>query len=83
MNNPNISSIPSRRTSDTHIFKMITLRLYSFVFVADQYDLVLPENAPHGVYFMEIGLYHAESGRRPDVDFSDKGIALDQIRVGN
>ena len=51
--------------------------------IEDQYKLVMPENAPHGVYFMEIGLYNAETGSRLDVDFSDKGIILGQIRVGN
>lgn len=51
--------------------------------IDDQYKLVMPENAPHGVYFMEIGLYNAETGSRLDVEFSDKGIVLGQIRVGN
>ena len=35
--------------------------------VVDEYQIVLPEDAPPGVYPVEVGLYVAENGRRLQV----------------
>ena len=48
--------------------------------IPDQHQLTLPENAPPGVYFVEIGVYHPDTGRL-SVNFSDKGVVLGQVRV--
>lgn len=49
--------------------------------IEDQYELTLPDTAPPGVYFVEIGLYDADTHDRLTVNFSDKGIVLGQVRV--
>ena len=50
--------------------------------IPDQHQLTLPEDAPPGVYFVEIGVYDPQSGSRLPVGFSDKGVVLGQVRVG-
>jgi hypothetical protein len=47
----------------------------------DAYVLTLPDNAPPGVYFVEIGVYDRETFDRLPVNFSDKGVVLGQVRV--
>lgn len=49
--------------------------------VEDEYQLVLPEDAPEGVYFVEVGIYDGETYERLQVNFSPKGIVLGQVRV--
>ena len=49
--------------------------------IEDAYALTLPEDAPPGTYFVEIGIYDSKTGSRLDVSFSDKGIVLGQVRV--
>ena len=49
--------------------------------IEDHYTLTLPPDAPLGVYFVEIGLYDSKTGKRLQVEFSDKGIVLGQVRV--
>ncbi len=49
--------------------------------VEDSYQLTLPDQAPPGVYFVEIGLYDPATFKRLPVNFSDKGIVLGQIKV--
>ena len=51
--------------------------------IEDAYALTLPESAPEGVYFVEIGLYDPAENDRLMVNFSDKGIVLGQVRVGS
>ena len=50
--------------------------------IADEYTLTLPETAPPGTYFVEIGFYDPDTYSRLRVNFSDKGIVLGQVRVG-
>ena len=47
----------------------------------DHYSLTLPDNAPAGVYFLEIGLYDPVTLDRLQVNLSDRGIVLGQISV--
>jgi hypothetical protein len=49
--------------------------------IEDRYALTLPTDAPPGIYFVEIGIYDSQTGSRLDVEFSDKGIVLGQVRV--
>ena len=49
--------------------------------IEDEHELTLPENAPLGVYFIEIGLYDDDTHDRLKVNFSDQGIILGQVRV--
>lgn len=49
--------------------------------IEDRYELTLPESAPAGVYFVEIGLYDPDTNDRLKVNFSDKGVVLGQVRV--
>ena len=49
--------------------------------IEDEYTLTLPETAPPGTYFVEIGFYDPETYSRLRVNFSDKGIVLGQVRV--
>ncbi len=49
--------------------------------VEDHYQLTLPDQAPPGVYFVEIGLYDPATFKRLPVNFSDKGIVLGQVKV--
>ncbi|MEZ4664999.1 MAG: hypothetical protein R2911_46325, partial [Caldilineaceae bacterium] len=49
--------------------------------IEDVYELTLPESAPAGVYFVEIGLYDPDTHDRLKVNFSDKGVVLGQVRV--
>lgn len=49
--------------------------------VADIHELTLRPEAPPGVYFVEIGVYGAETGKRLKVDGSDKGIVLGYVKV--
>ena len=47
----------------------------------DQHQLVLPPEAPAGIYFVEIGIYDAKTFDRLPVNFSTEGIILGQIKV--
>ncbi|MEA3336417.1 MAG: hypothetical protein U9R25_10940 [Chloroflexota bacterium] len=49
--------------------------------IEDHYTLTLPPDAPPGVYFVEIGIYDPATNDRLQVDFSDKGIILGQVKV--
>lgn len=49
--------------------------------VEDHHVLVLPAEAPSGTYFVEIGLYDPATFDRLQVNFSDKGIVLGQVKV--
>jgi hypothetical protein len=49
--------------------------------IEDHYELMLPESAPPGIYFVEIGIYDPDTNDRLMVNFSDKGIVLGQVRV--
>ncbi len=49
--------------------------------IEDQYEMTLPDDAPSGVYFVEIGLYDGETYKRLKVNFSDKGTVIGQVRV--
>lgn len=49
--------------------------------IEDTYTLTLPASAPSGVYFVEIGLYDPDTHDRLQVNFSDKGVVLGQVRV--
>ncbi len=49
--------------------------------VEDVYTLTLPDDAPPGVYFVEIGIYDRKTFDRLPVNFSDKGVVLGQVRV--
>ncbi len=51
--------------------------------VQDQHQLTLPDEAPAGLYFVEIGIYDAETFDRLPVNFSTEGIVLGQIKVEN
>lgn len=49
--------------------------------IEDSHELTLPDNAPLGVYFVEIGLYDDDTHDRLKVNFSDQGVVLGQVRV--
>lgn len=49
--------------------------------LTDQVVLSVPANAPAGLYGVEIGLYHPETGERLKVGLSDAGVRLGQVRV--
>lgn len=49
--------------------------------IEDEYELTLPQNAPEGVYFVEVGIYDGATYERLQVNFSDVGIILGQVRV--
>lgn len=51
--------------------------------IEDHHRLTLPEEAPPGVYFVEIGLYDPANLDRLKVNFSDKGIVIGQVRVAD
>ncbi|MEM7536875.1 MAG: glycosyltransferase family 39 protein [Chloroflexota bacterium] len=49
--------------------------------VDDTYLLTLPENAPSGTYFVEVGLYHEQTWERLRVNLSTKGVVLGHVKV--
>jgi len=49
--------------------------------IEDHYQLVLPAEAPPGVYEVEVGLYWPATGDRLKVGFNDQGIVLGKVRV--
>jgi len=52
-------------------------------FIVDEYVLRIPEDAPHGTYWIEVGLYHAASGQRlPGTDAHGNKLESDRILLG-
>ena len=49
--------------------------------VGAHYRLTLPQDAPPGVYFIEIGLYDPATLDRLTVNASDAGVPLGYVRV--
>lgn len=49
--------------------------------IKDQVQLMLPANAPPGIYYIEIGLYDPATVERLTVNGSDAGISLGHVRV--
>jgi hypothetical protein len=49
--------------------------------VTDMVELVVPAEAPAGLYTVEIGLYDPDTGERLSVNFEDAGVRLGQVRV--
>ena len=49
--------------------------------IQDHHQLTVPAEAPAGIYFVEIGIYDAETFDRLPVNFSTEGITLGQIKV--
>ena len=47
----------------------------------DHYELQLPDDAPPGVYFVEVGIFERATNDRLKVNFSEKGVVLGQVRV--
>jgi 4-amino-4-deoxy-L-arabinose transferase-like glycosyltransferase len=47
----------------------------------DHYELQLPDEAPPGVYFVEVGIFERATNDRLKVNFSEKGVVLGQVRV--
>ncbi len=47
----------------------------------DHYELKLPDDAPPGVYFVEVGIFERATNDRLKVNFSEKGVVLGQVRV--
>ena len=51
--------------------------------IVDEYVLRIPEDAPHGTYWIEVGLYHAASGQRlPGTDAQGNKLESDRILLG-
>jgi hypothetical protein len=55
--------------------------------VRDQYDLVIPSDAPSGEYRLNVGMYLAETGERLNVSkdgvpLPDTWIPLQPVAVG-
>lgn len=48
--------------------------------VRDQYDLLIPPNAPVGDYKIEVGMYLAETGERLPVN-GDDAVQLTEVAV--
>jgi hypothetical protein len=49
--------------------------------IDDRLSIELPPQMPHGLYRVEIGLYHPDSGERLPVAFDDAGVVLGHVRV--
>jgi hypothetical protein len=49
--------------------------------IADRLVLDLPLQMPAGLYRVEIGLYHPDTGERLPVEFDDAGVMLGHVRV--
>ena len=49
--------------------------------VDDHYRLEIPDDAPPGLYTVEIGIYDPITGDRLPVNLSDAGVRLGQVRI--